>query len=175
MKKIFFIGIIAFSVFISCQKGTSNEKYHVTYTVDGTTKTYTGYVGGTFDTASGYISLKVLGSDSANSFDHYIGFYLDNYTGAKGITTGQYDDTETDFTLLSSYTINSVSYEAGQTVASDAMTNNVTITNHFKVTISSLTKSNITGTFSGDFYEDGDVLNGKKVTITNGEFYVKLQ
>ena len=65
-------------------------------------------------------------------------------------------------------------YESGQTVADDAATNNSTIANHFKVNITSIDGKTAKGTFSGDFYQDGDVTRNK-ISITNGEFYVKFQ
>jgi hypothetical protein len=51
----------------------------------------------------------------------------------------------------------------------------VTIPNHFKVTISSIVGNAARGTFSGDYYADGDVQSGTKLTITNGDFYVKIK
>ena len=88
---------------------------------------------------------------------------------------GQYTDAMTDYTLLSNCTVNGVEHDAGQTVASEAVINNITITNHFKVNITSITSTTISGTFSGDFYQDGDVVNGTKLTITNGDFFVLRQ
>lgn len=176
MKIHSIIAILALTILFSCQKNTSSESnYHVSFTVDGKAVNYTGYVGATFDTASGYIDLTALGANSSTSYDNYFGFYLDNYSGAKSITTGQYVDASTDFTLLGNYTIGGVEYDAGQTVATDAITNNVTIANHFKVNITSLDRNTIKGTFSGDFFKNGDMSNISKVSITNGDFYLKLQ
>ena len=88
---------------------------------------------------------------------------------------GQYLDTDTTYTLLTNYTTNGVSYDAGQTVAASAVTNSVSITNHFKLNITALTKTTIQGTFSGDYFQGGNVQSGTKITITNGSFYALIQ
>lgn len=176
MKKIISIAIISIIAFTSCKKGSSgSNKYHVSFTVNGTNKVFTGYVAAHFDTTLNTVSLTVLGADSSTAFDNYFGFYLDNYTGGAPIISGQYTDAMTNYTLLSNYTVNGVEHDAGQTVASEAVINNVTIANHFKATITSITSTTVSGTFSGDFYQDGDVVNGTKLTITNGDFYVLRQ
>ena len=42
----------------------------------------------------------------------------------------------------------------------------VTISNHFKVTITAINSETIKGTFSRDFYEDGDPRAAKKQSAT---------
>ena len=176
MKNLSFVGIVILLCFTSCKKNNSSgATYSVSFAVNGVHKTFTGYVGAKFGALTGYITLTVLGADSSTSANNNFGFYLDNYTGGSPIVTGQYQDTATAFTLLTNYTVNGVSYEAGQTVAASAATNNVPITNHFKLNITSMSNTAIGGTFSGDFYQGGDVQAGAKVTITNGSFYVLVQ
>ena len=175
MKRIAILGIITLFVFVSCKKSGTDTNYHVSITVDGVTKTYTGYVRAGLDTTAGYKTLTVIGADSSTAFNNYFGFYLDNSgNNSSPITAGQYDDTSTDFILLANFTKNAVEYEAGQSVAEDAAVASITI-NHFKVTITSMSNGTIRGTFSGDFFEDGDVQSGTKLSITNGEFYLILQ
>lgn len=69
------------------------------------------------------------------SQNDYLGFYLSNDDGKGSIATGQYLDSQTNYTLLSTYAFNGVEYEAGQSVALDAVIDGATITNHFKVNI----------------------------------------
>jgi hypothetical protein len=175
MKKLSFIAIACLLLFGSCQKENGQDNnYHVSFTVDGVNKKYTGYVFAHLDTISGYVELSTGGADSPVSFDNYIGFYINNSPGNSNITSGQYEDNSAGFTVLSTYAVNSVEYEAGQSVAEDAVFYNVTIPNHFKVIITSMDKKTMRGTFSGDYYKNGDVRNGPKVSITNGDFYLKF-
>lgn len=177
MRKIISILVVIFIAFTSCKKSSSSgsQQYHVSYTVNGVNKTYTGYVAAHLNSANSTISLTVFGADSDTSTTNYIGFYLDNYSGGGSIAAGQYVDTMTNYTLLGNYTANGIESDAGQSIASDAESNSITIANHFKVNITSITSAVISGTFSGDFYQYGDVTNGAKVTITNGEFYAMFQ
>lgn len=175
MKKLSVIAIVFLLIFESCKKEDSEGNYHVSFTVDGVNKTYTGYVLAHTDTSAGYTTLTILGANSATSFDNNLGIYLDNYPGGMNITPGQYEDNFTDFTLLTTYTNNGVSYEAGQTMADNAVAYNVTIPNHFKLNIISMDNNTIKGTFSGDYFQDGDVQSGTRLNITNGDFYVKFQ
>ena len=176
MKKIFAISLFLI-IFESCQKehSVTDDNYHVSFTVDGVNKTYTGHVFAHLDTIAGYIELQIVGANSTTSFDNYMGIYVNNFPGSSNITTGQYEDNSASFTLLTTYANNAIEYEAGQSVAEEAVTYNVTIANHFKVIISSLDNKSAKGTFSGDYYEDGNVQNGTRLSITNGDFYVPFQ
>lgn len=176
------VGSILFLVaitFVSCEKEKDNQRqqdnnYHFTFTVNGAKKSFTGYIAAHTDTTNGIVELIVLGAPSVTSQDNYLGFYLSNDPGKGNIGTGQYLGTATNYTLLSTYALNAVEYESGQTMEMEAISNNVTIVNHFKVNITSMDKTTIRGTFSGDYFADGDVKNGAKLTITDGDFYVKF-
>ena len=180
MKNFLLIAITIIIGLSSCQKearlssGNDATKYHLTFKADGNSKSYTNVLLAHLDTSAGYITLTVTGADSLTSANNYFGFYLDNYSGGSPITAGEYKDVFTNFTLLSNYTVNALSYIAGQTIAEEAANNNIAIANHFKVNITSLDKEAVKGNFSGDFYEPLN-FNGRKVTITDGSFYVKLQ
>jgi hypothetical protein len=178
MKKIAASALLFIILFVSCQKEKNRQNtdtnYHVSFTVDGSKKTFTGYAVAHTDTISGYVSLTILGAPGENSFDNYMGVYLDNFPAKGNITSGQYLDNGTNFTLLTTYVVNGVEYESGVSVAEDAVTENVTIANHFKLNITSMDKNTARGTFSGDYFSDGDPKDGTKLTITNGEFYVKF-
>jgi len=179
MKKLIGLALIVTTLLVSCEKEKDNQRqqddnFHFTYKANGTQKAYTGYIGAHLDTTNGFVELTVLGAPAATSFDNYLGFYLSNDDGKGSIGTGQFLDTQTNYTLLSTYAVSAVEYEAGQSVAMDAVTDNVTITNHFKVNITSMDKTTIRGTFSGDYFVDGSAKNGAKLTITDGDFYLKF-
>ena len=173
MKKLFAALVIV--CFFSCKKEHSADtNYHVSFAVNGVTKNYTGHVLAHADTTSGYVEFTILGTNTMTSTDDYLGIYLNNDPGGSNIASGQYQDAATSYTLLTTYQNSGREYEAGQTVAQDAATDNITIANHFKVIITSMDKNTTRGTFSGDYYENGDV-QGTKISITNGEFYAPIQ
>jgi hypothetical protein len=179
MKKnpvIIFLLLIAF---VSCEKEKSfkapDTNYHLSFTVDGVNKIYTGHVLAHTDTAAGYTTLTILGTNTPTSVDDYLGIYLDNFPDKGIIKAGVYEDNSPSFTLLTTYANSAKEYEAGLSVAEDAVTDNVTIANHFKINITAMDKITARGTFSGDYFEDGDAKNGTKLNITNGDFYVKFQ
>jgi hypothetical protein len=178
MKKLTILGLLVAISFVSCQKEKdrqdSDNNYHFSFTVDGVKKSYTGYIAAHTDTVSGYVSLTILGAPAVTSFDNYLGIYLDNVPNKGNITVGQYLDLGPNFNLITTYNLNGVEYESGQSVAEDAITDNITIANHFKLNITSMDKTTIRGTFSGDYFKDGDAKNGTKLNITNGDFYVKF-
>src|SRR5258706_6787626 len=175
--KIISVGALVLPVvFGSCSKEHgSDENYHVSFAVDGVSKTYTAHVLAHRDTTAGYFSITILATNSATSFDNYMGIYLDNSPGHGNFIAGQYADNSTTFTVLTNYTNNSIEYDAGQSVADDAATYNVTIAHHLKVVITSIDKNTVRGTFSGDHYKDGDVRGTTKLNITNGDFYANVQ
>lgn len=177
MKKIYLFALALIVLFTGCQKesGNSAGEYYVSFSVNGTAKKYTGYTFGHTEIVGTDAELQVVGTTSTTTFDNYMGIYLNNYPGSGTFTTGEYTDASTSFTLLATYESGGKSYEAGQSVAEDAAANSITIANHFKTTITQINDKTIRGTFSGDFYENGDVQTGAKISITNGEFYVKFQ
>jgi hypothetical protein len=175
MKKIFLIPAFFLLLLISCKKDGQDQNYYVRFSADGVSKSFTGYVFAHEEVISGYTTLAVNGATSPTSFDDYMGFYIDNFPTAAAILPGIYLDNSPDYTLLSTYNINGLEYEAGETVAENAINDGITIANHFTVNITEKTSTTIRGTFSGDFYFEADVQNGDKITITNGEFYAKFQ
>ena len=175
MKKTFLILLLPAILFLSCSK-ESDDNYHVSFTVNGVAKTYTGYpVAHLQDLGGGDFELMILGATTANSYDDYLGIYINNSPGGGTIQAGQYTDNMPNRVLLSTYGKGTSTWEAGHTVAEQAVFYNIPIANHFTVNITELNTSGVArGTFSGDYYPDGDV-HGTKISITNGEFYVKFQ
>lgn len=175
MKKISIIAICLLVILSSCKKENSGSNYHITFYADGVQKSYTGYAVFHKEDVSGDIELTILGAKTATSFDDYFGIYINNYPGGGNIPAGQYTDNSTDFTVLSTFQNGaSKEYESGQSMAEDAAYYNIPIANHFKVNITSMDSKTAKGTFSGDYFLDGDV-KSTKISITNGDFYVKYQ
>jgi len=176
MKKLSLIAFISVIVISSCSKPKDNDdNFRVTFKQDGVDKSFTGHVLAHRDTVGGYYSLTILGAHSATGFDNYMSFYIDNDPGNGSINPGQYNDNSTTHSVLTNYTVNSVEWDAGTSVAQDAVYYGVTIPHRFNVTITSADANTIRGTFSGDYYKDGDVQGTQKSYITNGEFYAKFQ
>ena len=176
MKKFSFIVFAALILFGSCNKEqVNNTNFHVSFKVDGVDKTFTGHVFAHRDTTLGYYELSVVGAISSTLYDNYMGFYINNDPSHGNFNSGVYTDTSTAYTVLTTYAINSVEYEAGQSMALDAVAYGVTIAHHFKVIITSIDNNTIRGTFSGDYYPNMDVRSTTKLNITNGDFYAKFQ
>jgi len=175
MKRYSVIAVLTFILFGACNKEKGDENYHVSFKVDGVSKTYTANVLAHADTTGSYMSLTILGADSPTSFDNYMSIYLDNSPGNGNINAGQYQDNSANFSLVTTYNKNGIEYKAGQSVAEDGVYYNVIIAHHFKVTITSIDKTTIRGTFSGDYYRDGDVQSTTKLNVTDGDFFVKFQ
>src|SRR5438270_14034202 len=118
MKKLLTF-IVIVSLF-SCKKENQTPNYHFTFVKDGVKASFSGYILAHLDTSGNDIELTILGANSATSYDSYLGVYLNNYSGGGSIATGQYNDSATNYTLLTTYAINSNESEAGQSVAADA-------------------------------------------------------
>jgi len=177
MKKVFHILLLPTILFLSCSKESdSDENYHVSFTVNGVAKTYTAHtLAHLQDAGGGNLELTILGAANSTSYDDYLGIYINNSPGGGAIQAGQYNDNTPDRIVLTTYENGGSAYEAGHTVAEQGVIYNVPIANHFKVTITELTTNGVArGTFSGDYYKDGDV-HSTKISIMNGEFYVKFQ
>jgi hypothetical protein len=175
MKKFSIFPALLLLLLVSCKKDGQDDNYYVRFSADGISKNYTGYVFAHEEIISGYTTLAVNGATTPTSFDDYMGFYIDNFPTAAPFTPGIYLDNSPDYSLLSTYEVNGISYESGETVAEEAITNGVTLTNHFRLNITERTATTIRGTFSGDYYVEANVQSGNKITVTNGEFYAKFQ
>lgn len=166
--------------FTSCNKERSNnnnnEAFHVKCTVDGTPMTFNGYVFCHYEWAGGKKAVTINGATGLSATAASVGFVITNIPSGDSINAGTYTDASTNFEVLASYApnISTIAYDAGTTVFNEAKLIGATITNHFVVKITSLNNQTARGTFSGDFYYDGDP-SGAKKTITNGEFYVPVR
>ncbi|MGZ8558968.1 MAG: hypothetical protein ACXWWC_11565 [Chitinophagaceae bacterium] len=99
-----------------------------------------------------------------------------NLPSGDDIIAADYPETYTDFEIVTTYKPDqaSLGFEAGTSFLEEANMAGVTNSNHFKVTITAINSETLKGTFSRDFYEDGDPRAAKK-TISNGSFHIKFQ
>lgn len=175
MKKITLLVLAVCSLLASCKKNT-DATYYVKFSVNGNSKEYTGHVFAHTDFAGGFTTLTILGSTSSISYDNFFGMYIGNFPSGNPIGPGEYKDTSGNFTVLATYVNNGTEeYEAGSSMAEDAVSYGVVIPNHFKMNITEQNSETTRGTFSGDFFQDGNVQTGTRISITNGEFYAKYQ
>lgn len=176
MKRLTLTAFLFIILFSACKKEHNTEdNFHVNFTQDGVSKSFTGHVVAHRDTVGNYYSLTIIGANTATSFDNYMSIYIDNDPVHGSFTTGEYPDNSPSFSVLSTYTVNSIEHESGQSVALDAAANGITLAHHFKVIITSIDNNTIRGTFSGDYYKNGDTHSAVKFNITNGDFYAKFQ
>jgi hypothetical protein len=175
MKNIIFLFLAAVMLSAGCSKDKAESNYFVTFMVNGVKKSFTNYTFGHFEATGGFTELSMLGANSPTADDNYCGIYINNYPGLLPISTGVYNDSSTDFTVLATYSIDDVEYEGGQTMSDNVIQYNIPNHQRFTVTITEITTTNIRGTFSGDYYESGDVQYGAKLAITNGEFNVQVR
>src|SRR5688572_12683033 len=161
MKNLLFLYLIAIVLSTSCSKDKEEDNnYFVRFTVDGTQKSFTGYTFAHFESTGGFTELTMLGANNSTADDNYLGIYINNYPGVLPIIAGVYEDSSPDFTVLATYAINDVEHEGGQSVSADVITYGIPGHHPFTVIITEITTTNIRGTFSGDYYQDGDVQFG---------------
>ena len=172
--------VIIVFLFSSCSKsGSDDGAYHVNCNIDGVASTFNA---GDFahidaEPGTGNRALTINGLTGINVTAGSIGFVITNLPGGDSIAAGTYLDTSTRFEVLASYDINVADqddFEAGTSTYQEAIRAGNTIGNHFTVNITSRTSTTVKGSFSGDFYHNGDA-KGTKRSITSGDFYVKIQ
>ncbi len=167
-------------LFSSCGKSNSdNGAYHITCNIDGVASTFNTGALGHIDVDAGTANraLTINGLTATSSTAGNMGFVITNVPSGDSIAAGTYLDTATRFEVLASYDNNIADlndFEAGTSTYQEAVRAGSNISNHFMITIVAGTVTTVKGTFSGDFYQNGDA-KGTKKSITNGDFYVKLQ
>ena len=176
MKKFFIPLIALISLSVSCKKSSSSSpSYSFSATVAGTAKNFNAAPPvATTTTVGGVTSITITGVLSASTGESII-LLLDNSNGGGPIVARTYADTSTVFDMSATYFVNlSTQFEAGSSVESLAAGASIPITNHFKLVITSINSTAIQGTFTGDFFSNGDPTAAVK-TITNGAFYAQFQ
>lgn len=161
MKRILFLALLASVSLFSCKKDSDNSPTStLTVTMDGSTKTFNNSLVGSLITNGGMSGLQILGfAGAAGSSDALYVTALSQTAIAPGI----YEDGQ-------GATVAFVSQAGGVT----NYTNAISANNPLTITITSITGTNATGTFSGEIFLDGNTSSTKKV-LANGVFNVKLQ
>lgn len=172
MQKILFPALAFACFFISCKK--DKDSYYFRCNIDGTARTFNIGTYAHKEEENGHTAYLTGGFATSQGSGDWLGIYIDNTPSDAEIGTGLYEDSSPDFTVLGTLTDDQagIDYDAGTSMYEDAITYGHTIANHFKVTIEAIDNNTIRGTFSGDFFPEGN-LDGTKKSITNGEFYLK--
>jgi hypothetical protein len=171
VKKITQLAFLLAGLSFSCKKSNSSTSFHLTATIDGKAETFNVNLTATRVGANVFFS----GASSATaSSDEALLFALIGSSRQPSFTVGSYQDTASSFDVQATYRQTLASqYEAGSPTAGTALSTGTIITNHFTLVITAIDSVSIKGSFSGDYFLDGNPGNAKK-TITNGDFYAKF-
>ncbi|HLZ88790.1 MAG TPA: hypothetical protein VKQ52_16160 [Puia sp.] len=173
MKKLLVAAISLALLALACKKsGSSSSSYYFTASMNDTAKTFNVNAMAMMDTLSGIVSLSLIGNVSSAANFEGMNLTINNSPSNKPIVAGTYTENSTDFAVAGVYNPGSTTivYGAGEFPSPP---------NPLTIVITSIDKSSVKGTFSGDFYYTntavvGPVGPGKK-TFTKGQFYLKIQ
>jgi len=167
-KKFSFFCALFLCVFTSCKKnGGSSSGYHLTATIDGQSQSFNvnPFVFKVTNGGASIISIEGYAGNQSNQ--QIMAISWTSYSPSVILIPGNYSDTSSAYSLEGVYNPSiSVSYVGG-----NGLTANMSNSNHLKMTITSIDSTAVKGTFSGDFYLNGDASSPKK-SITSGDFYV---
>ncbi len=164
---------VAFLSFSSCNKDKNNDPdYFVTCKINGVETEFN---------SSNYAEVQYAGTspsgiliNGAVDVGGTAGAFTITITSLP-ITEREYTDAESNQNIVAIYSQDaSTHFEAGTMVYQNTLRNGVTLVNHLRIRLTSITSAEVRGQFSGDFYQDGEALSPMK-TITEGEFFVKVQ
>jgi hypothetical protein len=174
MKKLFILSIALTGLIASCKKSSSTPSYSMSATVAGTSKNFNVIPPVAQKVTSGNITtINITGILSTSTGESML-ISLDNSNGGGPIVAGKYADSSSLYNVSGTYIVNlATQFEAGSLVWNLATGSGVTI-NHFVLNITSINSTSIQGTFSGDFFSNGDPSAAVK-SVTNGSFNAKFQ
>jgi hypothetical protein len=160
MKKLFILALLG-TVLVSCKKTSSGSTQSIQATIGGTATNFNVLASGT-STDSG-TTIELIALNGTNQATAYAFDIIINSNNA--ITKGTYSDinSNTQFNYGPFVTSSLPSYSSAFLV-SDPIT----------VVVTSISNTNIQGTFHGDIYLYADSTQAKK-TVTNGTFNVNLK
>jgi hypothetical protein len=160
MKKLFAIAVLGSVMLVSCKKSSSGGglgEGNVQATINDTTTTF-NIAGGTSTNGGKEIDITSANGTGSTATQ----FEIDIQDTSAAITTGTYHDkslNNTGFFLT--------------LPSGDYYDNAELVTNPITITVTSISSTQIQGTFQGDIYLNEDSASTKKI-ITNGKFNVKL-
>ena len=169
MKSKLFIVAACLGLFISCKKeksDTDSTDYYMSAKVDGIQKTYK------INTIAVKLQIDTVYSIGFSAYgDTTTGehFFLDIGQTNKPITTGTYVDAAADELLVVG------GYNPGTTDDTKIYAAGLQIDNNprLQITVSTLTATTISGTFSGTYYDEGGDGTGT-IAVTEGKFNLPL-
>jgi hypothetical protein len=158
MKKLFVIAVLGSVLLVSCKKSKSGGlgQGNVQATIDGTTTTFNIAAG---ISTNGGKDIDIVSSNGTTAGS--TGLEID-ISDNNAIVTGTYHDKSLNNTGLF------LSLPSGDFYANAELVNTP-----IAITVTSISSTQIQGTFQGDIYLNEDSTSTKK-TITNGKFNVKL-
>ncbi|MBV9962775.1 MAG: hypothetical protein JO072_11050 [Parafilimonas sp.] len=173
MKKISSVLFVCLSLlfFASCKKSSGGgSNYYIKANVDGTEKTYTSTPLAFTINQSGTYSLNMSASASKDT-SSYEGLSLQiNQSGAP-VTAGTYIDGTSGANYVLAGIYNPGTSNLSSIFAAGAQ---LSTTAPFTITITSISSSQVSGTFNGEYF-DNDGFGSNSVIITNGEFSLPIQ
>jgi hypothetical protein len=160
MKRILIPLIALTGLFASCKKSSSAPAIPpgISATLNGTPKDFS--VGATARKSNplGIANIEIAGAVSLTTGESVLIALTNGLGGGKdSLVVGTYSDTSTRFSVDLLYTIsnsNNNDYEGG-TFVDGSQVPGIAVTDHLTVVISSITSTNITGSYSGNLYLDG--------------------
>jgi len=176
MKRLFFLTSVLAILSLSCNKShNTGSAYYIKASIDGVSKNFSGNV---FATTVSNVQTNAVNINGLFSSSDGEGFNLaiNSHAANVYITPGIYDDTSSVYTIALTYAPSATStlYASGNLTSDSAAHHGITIVHHLKVAISAVTSTDITGSFTGDIFLNGDASADKK-TVTEGTFYAKFQ
>jgi len=172
-KSALFALLLAFAA-VSCKKSDSGSSgYHMTATIGGQAKNFNQTPPiATNQIVGGEGVLTITGILNASTGESFM-IMLTN-TDGKLFAAGTYTDDMDQVDMQAVYTVSvAKQYYAGTMMASDAVTQQITIKNHLKIVITAIDTKTVKGTISGDLFDGGDVTVAPTAMV-NGDFYAQI-
>ena len=169
MKNILLAALFILSTILifSCKKNSNNSGYYFTCEINGRHKSFSDSTQMDYFQTAADLEIRAYGGLSTISSPT---FKISFYNRGVALTTKSYTDTAKDCRLTATYFPVSV-YSAAFGAGDDTPTGLVPGSKNLVITISSISSSEIKGTFSGDFAKLNDTT--EIAHITNGKFNLK--
>jgi hypothetical protein len=161
MKKIIFPVVCSLLIFFSCSKSASSASGgSITATVNGSNQTFNTSALAISEAASGAYSLAITGFEGAANNSNQVTIGI---AGSSPITTGTYT------------TFGSAADEVSMVYSLPGNIEYAAISNAPQVTITSISTTNVQGTFSGILTLYSGTSSTTTESVTNGKFNVSIK
>jgi hypothetical protein len=169
MKKIIYPLLFIFLAILifSCKK-SSNSPYYLTCDINGSHKSFNDSTQNDYYPRSTDLEINCY---SSSSIINSPTFKISIYNRGIDLTNGSYADTSTSCLVSATYfplSIYSSAYQAGYYHSSSPVPGSKNLV----ITISSISSTEIKGTFSGELASLNDTTN--IAHVTNGKFYLRI-